>query len=49
MALESTPEVMNNLLQRIGAPEKYKVSAQDKCNYELYVRSTTCWALRRRT
>ena len=25
MALESSPEVLNNLLSRIGAPEKYKV------------------------
>ena len=25
MALESSPEVLNNLLSRIGAPEKYQV------------------------
>ena len=27
MALESSPEVLNKLLSRIGAPEKYQVEA----------------------
>ena len=52
MALESSPEVLNNLLSRIGAPEKYKVDMILLCRTYpslISLRSTTCWARRRRT